>query len=90
MDGSIMAASRPPAFAHQYKERDSLMSAFLHDLHAMEDRRARHIDQERIAARNLVKAERTVLNATKTAEREARRQVRMAALAGWDAEDDLW
>ncbi len=65
------------------------MSEFLRDLHSMEDRRARHIDQERIAARNLVIAERTVLNATKTAEREARRQARMAITAGWDVEDDL-
>ena len=65
------------------------MSEFLRDLHATEARRVRLIDQERIAARDLVKAERTVLNAKKTAEREAQRQARMAVTAGWDAGEDL-
>jgi hypothetical protein len=55
------------------------MSEFLRDLHAMEDRRARLFDRERIVARDLAIAERTVLNAEKTDERDARRRARMAA-----------
>lgn len=65
------------------------MSEFLRDKRAAEERRARLIDQERIAARDLVKAERKILNAKKTAEWEARRQARMAATAEWAAEEDL-
>jgi hypothetical protein len=55
------------------------MSEFLRDLHAMEDRRARLFDRERIVVRNLAIAERTVLNAAKTDEREARLRARMSA-----------
>ena len=64
------------------------MSDFLRDRRTTEEQRERLLAEERIAARDLERAERTARNARKAAEREMERQARMAAIAGTDGAGD--